>query len=203
MRKIVLLLTMIAISIIGFSQSEDVDAKRLKFGFNLGINYSNLQSKEILQTNSEIYNGFGIEFGIFLDYKIAKNLFLSPKAEVLFNKSGINTTNTNGEVISYKVFPVSVEIMTHLKYRIGTKKTKPYLLIGPKYRHSLAQSNSSTYFGNNPDFAIDVGVGLENNLSYFVFSPEIRYSFGLLNINANPSFQILKYHAITLVLNFK
>jgi Outer membrane protein beta-barrel domain len=174
MRKIGLSLTMIAISIIGFSQSEDVDAKRLKFGFNLGLNYSNLQSKEILPTNSEIYNGFGIEFGIFLDYKIASNLFLSPKAEVLFNKSGIYTTNTNGEVISYKVFPSSAEIMMHLKYRIGKKKTKPYLLLGPKYRYSLVQSNSSTSFGNNSDFAIDIGIGLENNLSYFVFSPEIK-----------------------------
>jgi hypothetical protein len=31
----------------------------------------------------------------------------------------------------------------------------------------------------------------------------LRYSLGLLNINNNPTFQTLKYHNVSLVLNFK
>lgn len=205
MKKLILTATVAFCTFIVFAQSENtaIDSK-VRFGFNLGTNYSLLQSKETLSGNSEIYNGIGAKIGLFMDYSISKNLLFSPKTELAFNKSGIETTNNDNSLSTYKVFPISLDIMTHFVYKIGYGKGIPYLLAGPNFRLPLKNKpKSSSEFKNKPDFAIDFGIGLENKLKCFIFAPEIRYSLGLLNVNQNPTFQTLKYHNVSLVLNFK
>lgn len=205
MKKLILTATVAFCSFIAFAQSESqtIDNK-LRFGFNLGTNYSFLQSKETLPSKSEIYNGIGAKIGVFMDYSISKNLLFSPKTELAFNKSGVETTNIDNSISTYKVFPVTLDIMTHFIYKIGEGKAIPYFLAGPNFRLPLKnKSKSSTDFKNKPDFAIDFGIGIENRLKYFIFAPEIRYSLGLLNVNENSAFQTLNYHNISLVLNFK
>lgn len=205
MKKVVLSVVLSIYSIVGFSQSEnnDVDSK-IRFGFNLGGNYSILQSKESLPSGTEIYNGVGFKIGLFMDYSLSKNLLLSPKTELSFNNSGVETVNNDNSIPTYQVFPISLDIMTHFVYKIGDGKVTPYLLAGPNFRLPLKnKSKSSTEFKNKPDFAIDFGIGLENSLKYFIFAPEIRYSLGLLNVNENPTFQTLNYHNISLIFNFK
>jgi hypothetical protein len=205
MKKLILTVTLAFCAFIVFSQSENknIDTK-LRFGFNLGTNYSFLQSKESLPSNAEIYTGIGAKLGVFMDYSISKNFLFSPKTELAFNKSGVETTNNDNSISTYKVFPISIDIMTHFVYKIGERKTVPYLIFGPNLRLPLEKnSKSSSEFKNKPDLAIDFGIGLENRLKYFIFAPEIRYSLGLLDVNENPTFQTLKYHNISLVLNFK
>ncbi|KAF0200775.1 MAG: hypothetical protein FD170_3227 [Bacteroidetes bacterium] len=205
MKKLVLTATVAFCTFVGFAQSENkaIDSK-LRFGFNVGTNYSLLLSKETLPDNSKIYNGIGAKVGVFMDYSISKNLLFSPKAELALNNSGIETTNNENSIITYQVLPVSLEIMTHFVYKSGDGKIIPYFLVGPNFRLPLKnKSKSSAEFKNKPDFAIDFGVGLENKLKFFILAPEIRYSLGLLNINENPIFQTLNYHNISLVLNFK
>jgi hypothetical protein len=205
MKKLGLTVALAFYTFIIFAQTESKDIdNRLRFGFNLGANYSFLQSKEALPDNSEIYNGIGAKLGVFMDYSISRKFSFSPKTELAFNKSGIETSNSESLKSTYKIFPVSLDIMTHFVYKIGTGKTIPYLLAGPDFRLPLKNnSKSSADFNNKPDIAIDLGIGLENGLKYFIFAPEIRYSLGLLNVNENPAFQTLNYHNVSLVLNFK
>jgi len=59
------------------------------------------------------------------------------------------------------------------------------------------------WYLNKTDFAIDFGIGFESSVKRFVFAPEIRFSYGLLNINENPVFQTLRYNNLSLILNFK
>ena len=205
MVKLILTATVAFCTFVCFAQSEGktIDNK-LRYGFNLGTNYSFLHSKEALPNNSEIYNSVGVKIGVFMDYSIAKNLIFSPKTELAFNESGIETTNNDNSISDYQVLPISLDIMAHLVYKIGDGKTIPYLLAGPNFRLPLNnKSRSSADFHNQSDIAIDFGIGLENRLKCFIFAPEIRYSLGLLNINENPGFQTLNYHNISLVLNFK
>jgi hypothetical protein len=205
MKKLVLVAALAFCTFVVFAQSESKDTdSKLRFGFNLGANYSFLYSKETLPGNSEIYHGIGAKIGLFMDYPISNHFLFSPKTELAFNKSGVETSNNDDSKSTYKVFPISLDIMTHFVYRIGDGKTIPYLLAGPNFRLPLAnKSKSSTDFKNKPDFAIDFGIGLENRFKYFHFAPEIRYSLGLLNVNENPIFQTLNYHNLSLVLNFK
>lgn len=205
MKKVVLSVVLSIYAIIGFSQSENNDTNsKFRFGFNLGVNYSMLQPKEGLLSRSEIYNGVGFKLGLMMDYALSKNLSVSPKTELSFNHSGVESENNDNSLTNYKVFPISLDIMAHLVYKIGDGKTTPYLLAGPNFRLPLKNKpKSSAEFKTQPDFAIDFGIGLENGLKYFIFAPELRYSLGLLNVNGYPLIESLNYHNISLTFNFK
>jgi hypothetical protein len=205
MKKHILSVVLAFFAFAVFSQTENqkIDGK-FRFGFNLATNYSLLRSEESLTSNSKIYGGIGARLGVFMEYSISEHFIFSPKTEFAFNKSGIETTNSDQSKSKYRIFPYSIDFMTHFLYKFGDKKTAPYLLLGPNFRLPLDHNaRSSSAFKNNPDLAIDFGIGLENKFKQFIFAPELRYSLGLLNINNNPTFQTLKYHNVSLVLNFK
>jgi hypothetical protein len=205
MKKFIFAAILAFCTFVAFAQVENNDIEgKLRFGFNLGANYSFLQTKDPLLGNAEMYNGIGAKFGVFMDYPISRSFLFSPKTELAFSKSGIETTNNDNSISTYKVFPITLDIMSHFVYKIGNGNAIPYLLAGPNFRLPLKnKSKSSNEFKNRADLAIDFGIGLENRLKYFIFAPEIRYSLGLLNINENPTFQTLNYHNVSLVLNFK
>lgn len=204
MKNVVLLITISICSTLGFSQTKtkDIDSK-VKFGFNLGTNKSMLKANELLPENSYIVNGYGFQVGLIMDYKLNKNFTFSPKTEISFNNSGVENINNNTNN-TYNVFPIAIDAMTHLVYMMGNGKSKPYLLLGPKLSLPIKEKlKSSDNFKTKPDFAIDFGIGLDHKLKYFFLAPELRYSLGLLNINANPVFESLNYHKISFVVNFK
>ena len=205
MKNAVLLTLMLLCSIIVFSQTENSkDDSKFRFGFNLGTNYSNLQSKETLPNNAEISNGIGFSLGVFMDYTISKNFLFSPKSELSFYNSSVEFVNSDNSNYTYEIFPISLNFMTHFVYRFGNSKVVPYFFAGPNLKIPISKKpESSSEFYTNSDFAIDFGIGLENRTKYFIFAPELKYSFGLLNINQNPTLQTLNFHNISLILNFK
>lgn len=197
MKNVVFLTLMLFASLIAYSQTENFNSDFVvRFGFNVGLNYSNLLTKEKLPENSKIYNGAGLRMGIIMDYKISELFLLSPKAELSFNNSSVEIVNSN----STSIFPTSLDFMAHIVYRRGKVKFMPYVYCGPDFKWAVKnQTNNQPKY----DFAIDFGIGIDNQLKYFVFAPELRYSFGLLNVNQNLNFQTLNFHNIALVLNFK
>lgn len=205
MKNAVLLTSMLLCSIIVFSQTENSkDDSKFRFGFNLGTNYSNLQSKETLPNNAEISNGIGFSLGVFMDYSITENFLFSPKLELSFYNSSVEFVNSDNSNYTYEIFPISLNLMTHFTYKIGNGKVVPYFFAGPNLKIPISKRpDSSSEFYTNSDFGIDFGIGLENKTKYFIFAPELKYSFGLLNINQNPTLQTLNSHNISLILNFK
>lgn len=186
------------------AQTENKEIKKLKFGFNLGTNYSFLCIKNALPNNASIYNGMGAKMGILMDYALSKNILISPKTELAFNRAGVESLGLDNSKSTYEVFPISLELMTHFVYLIGEKSSKPYILLGPNFRLPLEnKTKTSAAFKNKSGLAIDFGIGLQNSLKHFVFSPEIRYSLGFMNVNENPIFQEITYHNLSLVFNFK
>lgn len=202
-----ILINLFALSSLAISaqNSEKEKNNKLKFGFNFGANYSLLSTKKPLPNNTEIYNGFGTKLGLIMDYALGKSFFISPKIEMCFNNSGTITTNYDNTKTTYEVFKTSIELMTHLVYKFGARKTLPYIVLGPHFRLPLKKkhTSSSSTFQNNADIAIDLGLGIENKLKNFDMAPEIRYTFGLSNVNQNPTIKKLNYHNISLLLNFK
>lgn len=205
MKKVVVSFVLVINTIIGFSQVENsnVDSK-VRIVFNVGSNYSILQSKENLPNNTEINNGIGFSCGLLMDYSLSQNVLFSPKIELAFHNNEVKTVNNDNSITTYSVLPISFNVMTHFIYKIGEGKTIPYVLVGPNYKLPIKDnSKSNNELNSKPDFAIDLGIGLENKLKYFIFAPELRYSYGLLNVNNNPSLQSLNYQSISLVCNFK
>lgn len=186
------------------AQNSTNESGKLRLGFDLGMNYSLLHSNEPLADGSEIYNGMGARFGVVMDYSITQKLLFSPKAEFAFNKCGVEFSGTEAATSDYKVFKTSVDLMAHMIFKPGTGKSALYLLAGPALRSPLKfRSESPSTYTTKPDLAIDFGIGLQNQLKFFQLAPELRYSFGLLNISKHPSVESLNYHNISLILSFK
>ena len=187
---------------IAFSQSKSVS--KIKFGINAGVNYANLSPDGLLPTNAELSNGVGFSLGILMDYSITGKLSISPKSEIAFFNSSIESVGAARPDLPYNVFSATVNLMTHLVYKMGNGNSGPYLLAGPNFKIPISERPElSSSFYTNSDFAIDFGIGLENSLPKFIFAPELRYSFGLGNVNQNPTLNPLNFHNVTLVLNFK
>ncbi len=139
------LITCIALSTCTlFAQtSANKNNSKLKFGFNFGTNYSLLKTKKALPDNTSIYNGFGTKLGLMMDYAITPSFLFSPKIEMAFNKSGAVTTNSDNSRSTYKVFETTIEMMSHLVYKIGSKKNVPYLLLGPNLRMPVEKNRKA------------------------------------------------------------
>ena len=204
MKKVVFVVGLLISSFAVFSQSDsNTIEKRLKYGFNLGMNQSNVLDNRKLPSNASLSNNLGFRLGILADYKISKFLSVSPKAEVSFNNSEVNFTNFDGSQTEYEIMPISLDFMTHFIFKRNNEKLSPYFFFGPNVKIPISEkNNNSTPYSTKSDFAIDFGIGVDKPFTHFHFSPELRYSFGLLNINQNPSIQSLYFHNISLVFNF-
>lgn len=166
------------------------------FGFDLGGNRSNLKFGETQENGDQITNGLGYRLGIVSNFQFTRRFSFAPKAELSFNASRLDQSNT-----SYNVNAVNLEFLGHLKYKFAKGNFSPYLLSGPNFRVPIQQGESNE-IPVQEDWAIDLGAGLDIPLGAFKMSPEIRYSYGLKNITESNSFGDLRFHNIALVLVF-
>ncbi len=182
-----------------------IHIKKLTFGFNLGVNYSNLLAGEIFPANASVSNDIGFRLGALANIHLEKFLSISPKIEISINNSKVDFTNTAAPQNEYKVMPVTLDLMSHFVIRAKRRHNiTPYFLIGPNIKIPVTRkSKNSTHFTSNSDFAFDLGIGLDKHSALLQFSPEIRYSLGMLNVNRHPSISSLSFHNLSLVINFR
>ncbi|MBU2020375.1 MAG: PorT family protein [Bacteroidetes bacterium] len=204
MKKFVFVLGLLFSPFVVYTQSVTNNIEKpLKFGFNLGINQSNVLDNGNLPNNASLSNNLGFRLGILADYKVAKIFLISPKAELSYNNCQIDFTNSDGSKSQYEVMPKSLDLMSHFVFKKNNEKSSPYFLFGPNVKIPISKRpKDQSSYSTSADFAIDFGIGIERAFANFNFSPELRYSFGLRNVNQNPMIQSLKFHNISLVLNF-
>lgn len=204
MKNAVLLTALGLFSFGVFAQEQDDQPERkIRFGFNLSANYANLYSNDPLPDDSDISNGFGFGLGVLMDYQISDRFTISPKTELSFYNNSVNYPVGEGRA-RYDVFPAAVNVMVHAAYEMGQGKMRPYFYVGPNYRVPVSRnSGETTTFETTTDLAVDFGFGLKNKLKHFVFAPELKYTFGFMNVNNNPALQSLNFHSVSLILNFK
>jgi hypothetical protein len=171
--------------------------KILSFGFNAGVNRSNLNFGATQQDGDLITNGLGYRLGVISNLRITKRFSIAPKAELSFNSSILSRDNSD-----FKVNATNLELIAHLKYKFRKGRFSPYIIAGPNFRVPVNNISSDDFVPTKQDLAVDVGVGLDVPLGRIKIAPELRYSFGLADINRDATFSDLKYHNITLVLNF-
>lgn len=202
MKQAILLLLITGITFAGYSQTDNNYKQRLKLGFNIGINYSNVQFEDHpTPSNGEVSNALGYQLGILMDYSLTQRLSLNPRVEVSFNNGTIVFPDASESQKVHEVLPVGLNIMTYLTYKIGHSKTKPYLLFGPDVKLPYLENvRSSLEFPSSTVIALDFGLGLDLSTENHIFSPELRYSFALSR-DATPLTQPFKFHSISLVLN--
>ncbi|MCP4437785.1 MAG: PorT family protein [Aureispira sp.] len=170
--------------------------KNYYFGITLGFNSSKYfvgQDKSFIKNDSirviESINGPGFNLGIVTNIKFGENFdlrFLLPTLS--FADRRLEYKLTSGETELKKLESVFLEFPIHVRY-----KSKPYKDIrvfvvgGVKYSMDLA-SNSKARKSENllkisaHDLVGELGLGFQIFFPYFILSPEMKFSFGMLNI---------------------
>lgn len=203
MRKIgISIVFSILTTIITAQSSPEVLENKFRFGSYLGMNYSFLQTNELLNSNSKIYNGIGYKFGFSADYFIAKNVIISPKTEIAFNKIGAITRNSEN-TITNEILPVTLNLISHFVYRFNSKPFSPYVLVGPNLNLPIKQPKLQTDYKTIANFALDFGIGFERKIGQFTLAPEIRYSFGMNDVIKLLHNKTTQFHSVSIVFNFK
>lgn len=183
--------------------SQDTLMHMNHFGFSIGANYSNLQSRHTLPDNISISNNAGFRLGLLAEIQLAEKWRFSPKVEAAYNVCSVRIMDADKYFVTHKVMPVSLEVMSHFVWMMNNRKRSLYLLAGPGFKMSVINRvETSTDFKTKPCFSFDVGLGINNWSKHVIVTPEIRYAFGLQNINTNPQLQSLYFHSISLVLSF-
>ncbi|MCJ8288627.1 MAG: outer membrane beta-barrel protein [Crocinitomicaceae bacterium] len=185
-----------AFLITGIASAQKSDKKRFTTGFNLGVNHANV----FLQDNSSggyVQNGLGFRMGLISSLALTQRISFDPKAELSFNTSSFWDGTQE-----FAINPVDLEFMTHIKVKTKKRGFSPYFIAGPNVKIPLGRNDVLT-LPTRQDVALDIGIGLDVPFGKKIrVSPELRYSIGLMNITQSSTISDLKFHNISLILNF-
>lgn len=226
--KNILILCILLLTLICTSQEDTplnnpiYDNQLYHFGFTLGISNTKVKidytDRFINQNNFEqILSKYepGFNVGIIMDAKLGKNsnLRITPSFNFLDRKIYFITDNT--EDIQPKNSGVSnFEVPVYLKYRSNRiNNGRAYILLGGSFILDLSKqqnSNQSEMLDfKDTNYTFDVGFGVDIYFAFFKFSPEIKYSHGLINIlkmqtnDMNNQIQRLSTRGLLISLTFE
>jgi len=201
-KKIVLVLAMLGLSLQAFSQRDrsinlpNYDSKWLHYGFYLGIEafqyrlkYSELfvmpEMDSVISINPSVTYG-PVNIGFVVNFRLTEflNLRLLPKFGI--NERKIEYT-FNGHKETQIIEAVTMDFPILLKYKSVRRGNYRMYLIGG--------INPSVRVGGKKDFnkeedrlvikdydlSIEFGFGLDIYYPFFKFSPELRFSRGIVN----------------------
>ncbi|BDS11965.1 type IX secretion/gliding motility protein PorT/SprT [Aureispira anguillae] len=181
-----------------FNYDNKFSKKSYYFGITLGFNASGyriekhpmLVNSDSVMTVNSVY-GPGFNLGIVANIKLGKHFdfrFLLPTLSFADRK--IQYLMTNNTLVEKKMESVFLEFPVHFRY-----KSKPYkdfrvfVVGGLKYSVDLASNSRSRKAEDllklqQHDLAIEFGVGFQVFFPYFILSPEIKFSYGVMDIHA-------------------
>lgn len=168
------------------------DQRQFHIGFTLGLHTQDLiltQSGHI-NDNDEVWFSEiphyspGFVVGIIGDAYISKyiNIRITPTI-LLGDKGFVFKEQASGEEYSTTIRNNYFSIPLHLKLSAQrTNNYRPYLLLGGYGSMELASNKGLAVLLKPCDFGIDVGVGCDFYLPMFKLAPELKFSFGLIDI---------------------
>lgn len=179
-----------------YKDDQRFESRMFHFGITLALNRSNykitldpnyLDQNEILEVHGLTNPGFAL--GILSDLHISKSLDLRFIPDLAFADRSIQYALSTSDTIPIKrIESVYLEFPLHLKYKSRPYKDfRLYVLGGFKYSIDM-QSNASARLAENlvkvyrNDIALEYGIGMEFHLPLVIISPEIKVSYGLLNV---------------------
>ncbi|MCH2022942.1 MAG: PorT family protein [Saprospiraceae bacterium] len=181
-----------------FNYDNKFSKKDYYFGITLGFNTSRyrIEKHELLINNDSIMAvnalyGPGFNLGIVANIKLGRFFdfrFLLPTLS--FADRRVQYNMTDNSVIEKKIESVFLEFPVHFRY-----KSKPYkdfrvfVVSGIRYSIDLASNSRSRKADDllkltQHDLAIEFGLGFQVFFPYFILSPEIKFSYGVLDLHA-------------------
>lgn len=196
------------------------DDKFMHYGFTLGVNASGFKSKvssgyfdndTTLNVSPTYTPGFSL--GFIVNFRLHEHFDLRILPTVGFYSRSVTYDFTNSTDIQ-TIESTFMEIPLLLKYKSMRRgNSRVYVLGGFKAAIEAGakkkQRKSSDLRTNGFDFCLDLGVGMDLYCPLFKFSPELRFSHGLLDLLSNDpnvyssSLSRLSSNTISLFLNFE
>jgi hypothetical protein len=197
------------------------DDKFLHYGFTIGVNMSGFKDqvskayfKDTLKGAHSVYSP-GFSLGFIVNARLHEHFDLRFLPTVgFYTRSIVYDFNNNYPTVNQSIQSTFIELPLLLKYKSQRRKNsrmymiggvKPSIEAGAKKNELLPSNLRTTGF----DLCIDYGFGFDLYFALFKFSPEIRFSQGMLNLlNNDPniyssSLSKLTSHTISLYLNFE
>ena len=193
---ILLLLIMCATGLFGqhrkLQNQPYADQRQFHIGFTLGLHTQDLilTQSGFINDNGEVWfseipnysPGFAV--GIVGDAYINQfmNIRISPTI-LLGDKRFVFKEQSSEEEYNITVRNNYFSIPLHLKVSARrTNNYRPYLLFGGYGSMELASKKGMAVLLKPYDFGIDIGVGCDFYLPMFKLAPELKFSFGLIDI---------------------
>lgn len=162
-------------------------------GYRVTPNTSFIRNDSITVIESE--NGPGFNLGIVTNVEFGENFdvrFLLPTLS--FAERRLFYQTPDKQPVTKKIESVFLEFPIHFRYKSAPYKDMRFFVVGgAKYSMDLA-SNSRARKADDlvkvvrNDFVVEYGVGFQIFFPYFILSPEIKFSHGLLNLHdRNPN----------------
>lgn len=176
------------------------DAKRVHFGFSVGMNFQNLAITNngfITNDGDEWYadvpsHSPGFSVNVLADLRLADHFNLRLSPGLYFGNKVVKFLNHRGnpdwaEQSRYKqsqnikstyiVVPVDVK-MSAKRYH----NMRPYFTGGVMYVHDLAKDRSEQLKLKDGDLMLTVGMGCDFYMPFFKLCPEVKFCFGMKNL---------------------
>jgi len=176
------------------------DFKQLHFGFTLGINELNFNIKKNSNTltNDTLLTLFsnsqkGFNLGIVSNLRIGKFTDLRFIPTLVFGERNLNygfiDSNDVNDVRVKRIESTLIDFPIYIKYKSSRYNNfRTYVIGGLKYSLDVASQEKINDDGQEivklkkNDLMGEIGFGLDFYLEYFKFSPQIKLSYGILNI---------------------
>ena len=222
-RKIALLFFMMFCTAASMAQMRDNlnqefhDDKPYHFGINLGYNKSHFSfthHPRFLQYDSimavESINSSGINLAWLVNVRMNDHfdLRLHPLDLTFSEKAFFYNENYSPDTtITKKVQSITLSFPVHIKFSSDRiHNLKVYTIAGGKFDYDLASNAKASKAEdliklNKADFSLEVGIGFHLYFPYFVLSPEIKLSSGLMNLHSRD--KDLRYSNVIDKLNSK
>ena len=176
------------------------DFQKLHFGFTLGINALDFNIKKnsntiindtLLSLLSSSQNGFNL--GIVSNLRIGKYTDLRFIPTLVFGERHlyyqfIDSNQVSNEKIK-KIESTLIDFPIYIKYKSARYNNfRTYVLGGVKYSLDIAAQEKIDDDGQEivklkrDDIMGEIGFGIDYYLEYFKFSPQIKLSYGIVNL---------------------
>lgn len=195
------------------------DDKALHYGFTLGVNASGFKSKVangyFKDTVKNVYATYtpGFSLGFIVNLRLHDHFDLRLLPTVGFYSRSITYDFTNSSE-TQTIESTFVEFPLLLKYKSQRRNNSRMYVIGG-FKGAMEagakkkQRKSTDLRTDGFDLCLDMGVGFDFYYQLFKFSPEIRFSHGLLNLLSHDpniyssSLSRLSSNTISIYLNFE
>lgn len=206
MKKVTLLIASIIISLSSFAQ--------LSVGLRGGLNLSNIALQNKTSTSPESNTKTGTSSGIVVNYGFSDRL--SAQVELLYARKGckyhdvvLATTYDAKVKLNYFEIPIL------FRYSIGNEnKVQAFVNAGPylgfRLKALYEQTSTTTIFGStttrnsstdftndvhNTDIGLNGGIGVNYALELGKLFTEIRYGYGLTNVNKTVTNNVTEHNS--------